>query len=159
MHFCHLQKAHNDPALTLEGTPFPVVEENKFLGVVFDRKHSFIPHIKQLKAKCQNALHLLRVIAHTDWRADCKVLLNLYRTKVLFKLDFASIIYRSARKSYVEMLDPIHHQGLRLAFGAFKTSPSENLLEKANEPSFYNKLLKLSMQHAFKLKSDPSNPT
>ena len=49
MHFCHLGKAHNDLILTLDGTCIPVVEENKFLGIVFDRKLSFIPHIKQLK--------------------------------------------------------------------------------------------------------------
>ena len=74
MHFCHLRKAHNDPILTLDGIPIPVVEENKFLGVIFDRKLSFIPHIKQLKAKCQKALNLLRVVAHTDWGADRAVL-------------------------------------------------------------------------------------
>ena len=38
MHFCHLRKAHNGPVLTLDGKPIPVVEENKFLGVIFDRK-------------------------------------------------------------------------------------------------------------------------
>ena len=159
MHFCHLRKAHNDPILTLYGTPFPEVEENKFLGVIFDRKLSFIPHIKQLKAKCQKALNLLRVVAHTDWGADRKVLLNLYRTIIRSKLDYGSIIYGSARKSYLEMLDPIHHQGLRLALGAFRTSPSESLLAEANEPSLYNRRLKLSMQYALKLKSNPLNPT
>ena len=159
MHFCHLRKAHNDPILTLDGTPIPVVEENKFLGVIFDRKLSFIPHIKQLKAKCQNALNLLRVFAHTDWGADRKVLLNLYRTIIRSKLDYGSIIYGSARKSYLEMLDPIHHQGLRLALGAFRTSPSVSLLAEANEPSLYNRRLKLSMQYALKLKSNPLNPT
>ena len=159
MHFCHLRKAHNDPVLTLDGTPIPVVEENKFLGVVFDRKLSFIPHIKQLKAKCQKALNLLRVVAHTDWGVDRKVLLNLYRTIIRSKLDYGSIIYGSARKSYLEMLDPIHHQGLRLALGAFRTSPSESLLAEANEPSLYNRRLKLSMQYALKLKSIPPNPT
>ena len=92
MHFCHLRKAHNDPILTLDGTPIPVVEENKFLGVIFDRKLSFILHIKQLKAKCQKALNLLRVVAHTDWGADRKVLLNLYRTIIRSKLDYGSIV-------------------------------------------------------------------
>ena len=58
MHFCHLRKAHNDPVQTLDGTPIPVVEENKFQGVIFDRKLSVIPHIKQLKAKCQKAFNL-----------------------------------------------------------------------------------------------------
>ena len=123
--FVSSSKAHNDPILTLDGTPIPVVEENKFLGVIFDRKLSFIPHIKQLKAKSQKALNLLRVVAHTDWGGDPKVLLNLYRTIIQSKLDYGSIVYGSARKSYLEMLDPIHHQGL--ALGAFRTSPSESL--------------------------------
>lgn len=159
MHFCQLRKAHDDPVLTLDGTPVPVVEENKFLGVVFDKKLSFIPHIKQLKVKCQKALNLLRVVAHNDWGADRKVLLNLYRTIVRSKLDYGAIVYGSARKSYLQMLDPIHNQGLRLALGAFRTSPSDSLLAEANEPSLYDRRLKLSMQYALKLKSNPSNPT
>ena len=40
-----------------------------------------------------------------------------------------------------------------------RTSPPESLLAEANEPSFYNRRLKLSMQYALKLKSNPSNPT
>ena len=38
MHFCQLRKAHDDPLLTLDGTPIPVVEETKILGVIFDKK-------------------------------------------------------------------------------------------------------------------------
>ena len=45
-------------------------EDFKFLGVLFDRKLSFIPHIKYLKAKCLNTLNLLKVLSHTDWGAD-----------------------------------------------------------------------------------------
>ena len=49
MHFYQLRKAHDDPVLTLDGTPIPMVEETKFLGVIFDKKLTFIPHIKKLK--------------------------------------------------------------------------------------------------------------
>ena len=52
VHFCQLGKQHNDPVLHLYGSPIPVVEESKFLVILFDRKLSFIPHIKYLKAKC-----------------------------------------------------------------------------------------------------------
>ena len=62
----------------LNGTPVPVVEETKFLGVIFDRKLSFIPHIKHLKDKCTKALNLLRVLAHSSWGADQATLLHLY---------------------------------------------------------------------------------
>ena len=52
VHFCQLRKQQDDPVLHLYGSPIPVVEESKFLGILFDRKLSFIPHIKYLKAKC-----------------------------------------------------------------------------------------------------------
>ena len=104
-------------------------------------------------------MNLLRVVAHTDWGTDRKVSLNLYRTIIRSKFDYDSIIYGSARKSYLEMLDPIHQQGLRLALGAFRTSPSEILLAEANKPSLYNRRLILFMQYALKLKWNPSNPT
>ena len=63
---CQLRKQHNDPVLHLYGSPIPVVEESKFHGILFDRKLSFIPHIKYLKAKCLKALNLLKVLTHTS---------------------------------------------------------------------------------------------
>ena len=41
VHFCQLRKQHDDPVLHLYGSPIPVVEESKFLGILFDRKLSF----------------------------------------------------------------------------------------------------------------------
>ena len=35
------------------------------------------------------------------------------------------------------MLDPIHNQGLRLALGAFRTSPVASHYVEADEPSLY----------------------
>jgi len=135
VHFCQLRKVHDDPVLNLNGVQIPVVAEAKFLGVIFDQKLSFIPHIKALRNKCLKALNLIRVLANTDWGASRKTLLLLYRSLIRSKLDYGSIIYGSARKSYLKTLDTIHHQGLRLALGAFRTSPIESLLVEANEPS------------------------
>ena len=158
MHFCQLRGMHNDPDLRLDGIPIPVVEEFKFLGLIFDRKLSFIPHIKFLKAKCQKALDLLRVVSNTDWGADRTVLLRLYRSIIRSKLDYGCSVYGSARKSYLRMLDPIHNQGLRLCLGAFRTSPVESLYAEADEPSLSDRRDKLSLQFALKLRSNPGNP-
>ena len=112
VYFCQLRKQHEDPVLHLYGSPIPVVEESKFLGILFDRKLSFIPHIKYLTAKCFKALNLLKVLSHTSLGADRTKLLKLYRSLVWPKLDYGCIIYGSARKSYIQMLDPIHNQDL-----------------------------------------------
>ena len=100
----------------------------------FDNKLTFIPHIKALKAKCSIALDILIVLSSSDWEGDRTVLLNFYRSLIRSKLDYGSIVYGSARKSYLKSSDTIHHQGLGL--GALRTSPVESLYAESNEPSF-----------------------
>ena len=43
VHFCSLRKMHNDPVLKIDDSEIPVVNEYKFLAVIFDKKnfHSF----------------------------------------------------------------------------------------------------------------------
>ena len=66
---------------------------------------------------------------------------------------FKAIVYK--KKTF----DTIHHQGIRLALGAFRTSPADSLLVEANEPSLKDRREKLSLQFGIKLKSNRSNPT
>ena len=98
--FCQLRKQHDDPFLHLYGSPIPVVEESKFLGILFDRKLSFIPHIKCLKAKVLKALNLLKVLSHTSWGADRTTLLKLYRSLVRSKLDMA-VLYMALQENHI----------------------------------------------------------
>ena len=146
MHFCQSRKLHLDPELTLDGVQIEVVPEFKFLCLLFDSKLSFIPHINYLSNKCQKALNLLRVVSSMDWAADRKVLLRFYKTRVRSKLDYGCIVYGSARQSYLRKLDSIHNQGIRLALGAFRTSPVNSLYAEANEPSLNLRRKKLSLQ-------------
>jgi len=113
MHFCRLRNVRPHPELTLNGTLIPVVEQTKFIGVIFDNKLTFLPHIRYVKEKCVKALNLLRAVAHTSWGADQHTLLHLYRSLVRSKLDYGSIIYGSARESYLRILDPIQNHALR----------------------------------------------
>ena len=82
-------------------------------------------------------------------------MLRLYRSLVRSKLDYGCIVYRSAHKSYLQMLDPVHNQGL----GAFRTSPVESLYVDAHEPYLGARCAKLSLQYASKIKSLPKHPT
>ena len=90
-----------------------------------------------MKAKCLKALNLLKVLSHTSWGADRTTLLHLYRSLIRSKLDYRPIVYGSARKSYLQMLDTVHNQGLRLALGTFRTSPVSSLNVEADEPSLW----------------------
>ena len=49
LHMCQKRGLHLDPQLFLDKSPIPVVKETKFLVVIFDRKLSFVPHLKYVK--------------------------------------------------------------------------------------------------------------
>ena len=74
------------------------------------------------------------------------------------KLDYGCIVYGSDCPSYIKLLDTVHHQGLRLSLGAFRTSPVESLYVEANKPSLENRCIKLGMQYATKLKAYHADP-
>lgn len=159
MHFCNKRKQHAEPELYLSDVLIPVVKEFKFLGLIFDSKLNFIPHIKELKRKCQKALNLLRVVSAQNWGADRNTKLMLYRALIRSRLDYGSIVYGSARASYLKILDPVQNQGLRLCLNAFRTSPTDSLHIEANEQPLNLRRIKLSMQYAIKLYANKQNPT
>ena len=161
VHFHNKRSILPEPNLILNGKSIKVVKETEFLGVLFDQKLSFIPHLKALKTKCLKALDIIRVVANQEWGADKSVLLKLYilyRSLIRSKLDYGCIVYGSARPSYIKMINTVHHQGLRLAIGAFRTSPVESLYVEAGELPLDHRRIKLSLQYVTKLKSTPFNP-
>ena len=158
IHFCNQRKLHLDPVLKTDHTEIPIVEYYKYLGIIFDCKLSFFPHIKYLKTKCNKTIQLLRTRAHTDWGGSKETVLKLYRSLIRSRLDYSCFIYGAARKTYLKKLNTIHHQELRLALGAYSTSPIEKLFTEADEPPLTPRREKLALQYSTKLKSCPSNP-
>ena len=157
MHFCPDKKCM-DPVLKLDNDPIQFVKEAKFLGLIWDTKLTFEPHIKYLKARCKKSLNILKVLSRTEWGADRTTLLKLYRSLVRSKLDYGCLVYGSASKTALAKLDPVHNQGLRLSLGAFRSSPVESLYVEAHEPPLEIRREKLALQYAIKLKANPGNP-
>ena len=147
-----------DPVLKFDKDPIQFVKEAKFLGLIWDTKLTFEPHIKYLKARCQNSLNLLKVLSRTAWGADRTTLLKLYRSLVRSKLDCGCIVYGSASKTALAQLDPVHNQGLRPTLWAFRYSPVESLNVEAHEPPLEIRRDKLALQYILKLKANPENP-
>ena len=69
-----------------------------------------------------------------------------------------SLTKRSARGSYLRMLDPIQNHALRLCLGAYRTSPASSICVETNEPPLYFRRKKLSLQYCLKLSCNYNNP-
>ena len=159
VHFCNRRRECNDPTIYLYDKTIPVVNSCKFLGVTMDRRLTYIDHMKALREKCLKAMSVLKVVSRMSYGADRKTMLLLYRALIRSKLDYASQIYDSARESSKKMLDTVHHQGIRICTGAFRTSPTISILAEAYEPPLALRRLLLSLRYAARIKQFPSHPT
>ena len=133
VHFCRIRGIHPDPEIYIYGQRISCKEETRFLGLIFDKRLTWVPHIKNLKVRCVQALNVIKVLSHTTWGADRKHLMILYKALVASKLAYGCEVYSSATKATLSLLDPIHNAGIRLASGAFKSSPIPSLLVDASE--------------------------
>ena len=108
--------------LVLQNFQIPSRDTAKLLGMHFDRKFTWTPHIKILKAKCTSALNIIKFLSHPSKGCNRKLLLQLYKSLVRSRLDYGAPVYNLANKSALALLDPIQTSALRLALGAFRTS-------------------------------------
>ena len=132
------------PIVRIGNTLLPVEESTKFLGLWWDSHLSFKKHISVLKTQCKESLILIRMVAHLKWGGDRDTLLMLYGAIVRSKFDYSCIVYGTASNTNLRQLDSIHNSVLRLALGAFCTSPVSSLYTEANEAPLEERRLKLS---------------
>jgi hypothetical protein len=121
--FLRLRGVHPPPVLYLNNHDLPVVPSAKYLGLVLGIRFSWEPHLRQLRASCERSLNVLRVLSRASWGGDRTVMFRLSCSLVCSKRDYGSFIYGSATQAKLRILDPVYHAVIRLATGAFCTSP------------------------------------
>ena len=146
------------PNLKMNGNLLPVVKSVKFLGMHWDPQLSWKLHINKLIVSCNQSLNLLRTLSSAKWGADHHILLQTYRLIIKPKIDYGSTVYGSAAEATLKKIDTIHNEALRIATGAFKSSPAESLYILANEPSLKNKRTDLICRKYFQTKCFILNP-
>jgi len=77
IHFCHSRKPHPEPTLILYGTAVPVVQEVKFLGLIFNNQLSFLPHVDRLSIFTAE-LYAIVLVYGLVYRKPCKQLIVFY---------------------------------------------------------------------------------
>ena len=75
----------------------------------------------------------MKMISYQTHGATQACLMKIYRTYVRSKLDYGSIVYASATQTKLQKLDVVATEALRIATGAFVSTPLESLYVLANE--------------------------
>ena len=100
----------------------------------------------------------MKKLSHSSYGADRRSLLILDHSLIRSKLDYASVVYSTAAETDLNSLNSVHHAALRLATGAFRTSPIQRLLHEAGEWSLTMRRDYLSAAFLVHLESTPNLP-
>lgn len=91
----------------------------RILGLTFDDKLSWRPHLKKLKAEYLSRMKIIKRLGNKTWGSETKSLLRIYKSLILSVIDYGAIIYNFAKNNVLNTINPIHNQCIRLASGAF----------------------------------------
>ena len=159
MHVCRVRRCgRHAGGLELNGSAIRCKEYHTYLGVVFDNGLRFHKHIQYLKDECQRRLNVLKHLSHTSWGADSRTLLRIYEALIKSKLEYGVEAYASACKSNLKKLNSIQNSALRIATGAYRTSPIESLEVLTGTKSLDDSRKEKLANYIVRVLANPSNP-
>src|SRR5688572_9053635 len=138
--------------------PIKIEKTAKFLGVIFDHRLSWKPHIEYVITKCKNRMNLMRAVSGNHWGASKKALLHIYRALIRSVIDYGDAAYASAPKSYLDKLSSIQTEALRLCCGAAKGTPAIALQNECGEMPLQMRRLQNSLKVGTKIVGNPDHP-
>ncbi len=133
VNFSRKRKIQVNPILTLQGHQLEYKDNIRFLGLIFDRRLTWKPHIIKLKSELIKGLNLLKILKNPTFNPSRKQLLNVFRSLIRSKIDYGAPAYLSASKSLLENLNVIQNSALRLCIGALRSTPISSLHCEAPE--------------------------
>lgn len=137
------------PNIYIEKNKIPIVKQHKFLGVIFDTKLSWTNHIKELVAKCNQNLNILKAFAGVSWGSNYKVLSMFYKNIIRLKLDYGCFLLNGS-KTLMSRLDHIQYNALRIISGAMRSSPVHALQFEMKELPLHLRRKMLGMRFCLK---------
>ena len=100
----------------------------------------------------------MKHLSFTKWGADCKSLLRIYSALIKSKLDYGVEAYGSACKSTLKKLDTIQNTALRIALGAFRTSPAISMQVLCGVKPLPDARKEKLVKYLIRVLVNPSNP-
>ena len=101
------------PAIKCNGIVIPHVKTTIFLGLHWDSKLTWTPHIAQLTSNCNRSLNLLRRLSGQTWGADLETHMRIYRLIIRPKIDYGCIVYGASTKDILKTIDAITNEAMR----------------------------------------------
>lgn len=142
----------------MAGTPLKEEDEATYLGVTFDKRQTWKPHISRVEGTARRKLAMMRKLAGTTWGANEQILKTIYQGTVRPTMEYSSPAWSTTAKTNQQVLDKVQNQALRIITGAIKSTPI-TFMEKITgiQPLQKRRQTKVLLQ-ADKFKALPDHP-
>lgn len=102
------------------------VEKFKYLGVIFDERNTFKEHILELTSKTRKAMGNLKYLTNKLTGCRGRTLINIYKSYIQPKIEYAAIIWRNCSKQRIKYLESMQHRFLCWCLGVtFRTASKD----------------------------------
>lgn len=134
IHCCKISRhKRNTKLITVNNKEIENTRCAKILGVYLDNKLNFNRHISHALKEATNRLRVVKAIGGRSKIGDRKTITNIGKSLILSKLSYGIELYSRADWSSIDRLTPKYNSIIRLASGAFRSSPISSLLAEAGE--------------------------
>ena len=124
---------------------------------MFDSKLDWKVHI-QLKYKSNKAINPMRSLSSTEWGADQRTLMMIYRLLIRFKKGYRCIVYISASSRDLKSPESVSNEVMRISSRCLKSTPISILHIITEKPPLQIRRDKLGLKYYYKVKSLLENP-
>ncbi|VVC39002.1 Reverse transcriptase domain [Cinara cedri] len=152
------KKGQNHIHIQLNDNIIPNNNTIKILGVCFDKKINWVQRLKYLKISLIRSLNIMKMISHTTWGGDENTLIKIHRHLIRSRMDYGASIYQSAKPNHHNIVDTTYKTSIRIALGAFRSSPIESIRNLVFEPPPELRKIERSLIYAASISRNPDNP-
>jgi ribonuclease HI len=113
-----LPAMNENPATTVTAAP-----QVKWLGVIFDRKLTFVEHLRTVCERAERAVSAIQMLGNSIHGLNQYHRHQLYIGGILPMMTYASTTWWSGQKQQTKLIAKVQNKALRQITGGFRTTP------------------------------------
>ncbi|RNA17460.1 RNA-directed DNA polymerase from mobile element jockey-like [Brachionus plicatilis] len=102
--------------IILQGKRIKHDNKPKLLGLKFDKNLTFYDHIKEINARVDRRINMMRSIRGKNWGASPKLLLTTYKTLIRPIMEYIPFIKYSASETSMTTLETRQRKAIKIAY-------------------------------------------
>ena len=147
IHFTRNPKHSTSATIKANGLTITPSREVKYLGVIFDQKLTFKPHVSYITKKGTEAAMALTRIAKCNWGAPYQYTRQLFNAVIAARTDYAACIWhrpnqhgKTRHSAQVQTLTTIQRTAMKAITGCFRTTSTAAMENESGLPPAWIRL-------------------